>query len=831
MAMLKVQNKKIIDEIAGRTYKANKKRNFLTVFAILLTTFLITIILAVGVSYWNTISERQIRMQGMDYDIELSEPREDQVEKIRSMDKVKYAGIAVKCAILEQYQEKLLDKTRLYWLDKICWEKQTVPALENTKGNYPENENEIMLGRNTLKAMGIQNPEIGMRIPVTYFTLEEGSNEKRLEKEFILSGWYTDYTGVTRGYISKDFFEETGVKQTDFTQGSLKISLKNPLYSEKGITKMQEEIVLDRNQYLSADYDTISHFLMMAAGLAVLLVMIFISGYLFIYNTMYISICRHIRWYGQLKTVGMTSAQLRGVVYRQAFLNAAAGIPAGLAAAAFVSKTAVPRILLMVNGAYEESLVVPVQPWVFLASGLFVLCVNSASCRRPAKIAGSCSPVEALRYTPSPVRRMTRPREKAGISDMAWQNIFRDKKQAAVILLSSTIALSIFFTVNVVLLGNDAKHVLNQRDMYDMQYINQTVPKQAKQVFSEDKLAQLKSIGGVKTVRQVTSAFADIPCQENVFGELYRALYASRYSPGNYEDDMEKYRQDTDHAWTQTYFGTRLVGVDEEGFVLLNKSVGNTLDKEAFENDEDAVVLESAMVAGDFGMAGKTVRFRLPDGLYPDEEYSIRIAAVSSRQVNYFGSGSTPFLAVSENLMKKLLGRTIIELIEIDYRKPYSRETEAAVKAVFADEKRVTNDSKLERYDSMLDAEKQVRLLGCCIGFLTAALALLNYMNTMAAAIQNREKEFAVLESIGMTRRQMRRMACMEGLGYGVISIACSLVPGTACSYAVFDALAFSSSYAVPWGSMLMLYAAALMLCTAAPAVLLGLSRRGNIIE
>ena len=38
---------------------------------------MITIILAVGMSYWNTISERQIRMQGMDYDIELSEPRED----------------------------------------------------------------------------------------------------------------------------------------------------------------------------------------------------------------------------------------------------------------------------------------------------------------------------------------------------------------------------------------------------------------------------------------------------------------------------------------------------------------------------------------------------------------------------------------------------------------------------------------------------------------------------------------------------------------------------------------------------------------------------------
>ena len=829
--MMHVNSRQVIREIAWNTYKAEARRNLLSISAICMASFFIAMMSAIGSSYWHTLTERQLRMQGIDYDIELSEPSPEQAEILRADEKIKYAGLAVACMSVEQYKDRAVDYAKLYWLDDTCWEKQTVPALASYTGHYPVRENELFLSEALLRAMHIENPQAGMKLPLSYQVLAKSETDTPLFGEFILCGWYKDYSGSETGYVSKAFYDSTGVKQTDFGLGSLKISLVNPLYSAKDIARLNEAAGIHGSQRISADDYAVPHFIQVMLAVAGLFVMVIASAYLFIFNTMYISICRHIRWYGQLKTVGMTSAQLRGVVYRQAFLNAAAGIPAGLAAAAFVSKTAVPRILLMVNGAYEESLVVPVQPWVFLASGLFVLCVNSASCRRPAKIAGSCSPVEALRYTPAPVRRMTRPREKAAISDMAWQNIFRDKKQAAVILLSSTIALSIFFTVNVILLGNDAKHVLNQRDMYDMQYINQTVPKQAKQVFSEDKLAQLKSIGGVKTVRQVTSAFADIPYQENVFGELYRALYASRYSPGNYEDDMEKYRQDTDHAWTQTYFGTRLVGVDEEGFVLLNKSVGNTLDKEAFENGEDAVVLESAMVAGDFGMAGKTVRFRLPDGLYPDEEYSIRIAAVSSRQVNYFGSGSTPFLAVSENLMKKLLGRTIIELIEIDYRKPYSRETEAAVKAVFADEKRVTNDSKLERYDSMLDAEKQVRLLGCCIGFLTAALALLNYMNTMAAAIQNREKEFAVLESIGMTRRQMRRMACMEGLGYGVISIACSLVPGTACSYAVFDALAFSSSYAVPWGSMLMLYAAALMLCTAAPAVLLGLSRRGSIIE
>ena len=158
----------------------------------ILTTFLIAVVMAVGISYWSTISERQIRMQGMDYDIELSEPKKSQTEKIRSLDIVQYAGVAVKCAVLEQYQGKRLDKIRIYWLDETCWEKQAVPALESYEGNYPQHENEMMLGKNTLKTLGIQNPKIGMKIPLTYATLAENSKEELFQKDFVLCGWYTD---------------------------------------------------------------------------------------------------------------------------------------------------------------------------------------------------------------------------------------------------------------------------------------------------------------------------------------------------------------------------------------------------------------------------------------------------------------------------------------------------------------------------------------------------------------------------------------------------------------------------------------------------------------
>ena len=42
---------------------------------------------------------------------------------------------------------------------------------------------------------------------------------------------------------------------------------------------------------------------------------------------------------------------------------------------------------------------------------------------------------------------------------MAKQNMFRDKKQAAVIFLSFIIALSVFVTVNVIIVGNEAARV------------------------------------------------------------------------------------------------------------------------------------------------------------------------------------------------------------------------------------------------------------------------------------------------------------------------------------------------------------------------------------
>lgn len=828
--MITVKNKKVISEVAKTTYKGNKKSNYLAMIAICLTTFLITIVIALGLSYWNTISSRQVRMNGMDYDIELTEPREDQVEKIRSMEHVKYAGIEVKCAIVDSFQDINLEKTRMFWIDQTCWEKQCIPAKELYQGSYPDAENEIMLSGTALEAMGIRDPEIGMAVELTYYTLnDESTDQEMIRKEFILSGFYQDYSGIDSVYVSKLFFDETGVKQTDFTQGNLKITLNNPIYEKDDIVDMQNQIDMDNNQLIEADYDTISNFCKMVIGLAGMLIMIFLSGYLFIYNTLYISITKDIRYYGQLKTIGMTSKQLKSIVYKQALWNSCVGIPIGLLLGIITARGIIPQIIHIANPNLGVGDVVQMNPLLYLIAIVFSFATNMISSKKPATIVGDCSPIEAIRFLKesnmkSGKKHKTR---NGGIGSMAIQNIFRDKKQAFIILLSFVIAVSIFFIVNVVIKGNDAKTILNTMYSYDIQFKDETMLEDEEQLLTNEKIDKVKEIEGVKSIGTVSSAEVIVPYQEEIYGSYFKKLYESRFSPGNYEKGISAYKADPENP----LFTTRFIGIDENEFTLLNEKLENTIDKEKFENGELAITVDFFLEGEEEGMIGKTVKFYFPND---EAENSITIGAVVPGSLNpsYFSGGYSPDLIVSEKYAQKLLKETVTELIDVTYDQAFDKKTEAKVKAVFADDVQITNDSKLNRYQDMKQMETQVKILGNSIGVIMALLALLNYFNMMVASIQNRSKEFATLESIGMTSNQQCKSFVYEGAGYAAISIVLSIMVGIPLSYAVFQSMnTYRVDYVFPWLSNITLIAIIAAICMVLPVRIYRRTQRGSIVD
>ena len=829
--MLKVNNKKVINDLAKTTYSAHKKRNILTILAIFLTTFLICTIISIGISYWDTVALRQQRMQGMDYDIELTEPRNDQVSAIRKMENVKYAGLSVKCAVLSKYEDIELDKIRLFWLDNTCWEKQTIPALDYYKGEYPQKENEIMLSKTALNSMGIENPDVGMELPLVYQTLSENSDSGEITKTFILSGWFLDYSsGTDKGYVSEDFYRTTGVLQTDFTQGELKISLKNPLYSERDITEMQNQINISGKQIIEADYDTISNFCKTIIGLCVLLLLIFMSGYLFIYNTLYISVNKDIRYYGQLKTIGTTSIQIRRMINKQVLWNTVIGIPLGLICSAVVGKIVIPQLLHAINPSIMPNDVEAVSVWVFIIATVFSFATTVISSQKPAKIAMNCSPVEAIKYIgDSSSNRKSKIRNGGDIRSMVRINLFRDKKQFAVIMCSLSLALSLFLIINTVIYANNATNILNHSYDYDLMILNQTLlSDHEEQVITNDLIENVKNLNGVKDVRTLESTTATVPYQEDVYGEYYKELYQSRYAPGNYDKDINMYKQQADYD--NNMFSCRIVGIDDLEFEQLNQELETPLDKEAFDNGEIAFA-SKIFTEGDNGMVGKKVSFSISNSDNLSKKETIEIGALTDFPA-YYSAGYSPDLIVSDDYFEKIVQQPLIEMIKIDYKEAFSKNTEDSIMNLIKDSKVLSVDSKLSQYSDMKNSENQITVFGGSIGLIVMLLAISNYLNMMSASIQNRSKEFAILESVGMTRKQIKKMVVSESLCYTILSIAIAMIIGLPASYFVFENLnIYAIPFAFPMIKNLILFLVIITICVVSTLLILRKTKNESIIE
>ena len=822
--MIKVDNKKVISGLAKRDYRQNIKRNILTIMAILLSTFMITSIFSMGISYWKSMTQRSIMMDGIKYDVILPEPTEKQIEKAHEMDEIAYAGLEVKCAIIKNYGTSS-SHIRLYWSDETNWTNQCIPAFEFVEGSYPEQENEVMMSAQTLKELGIENPRTGMTLSVTYYDLSEegGTHVKTLN----LTGYYRDYSGTSKGFVSKSFYDKTGVKQTDLMQGQLYLTLKDPLYTPQDIKVMEEELAMEENQMIYADDDLWSNFLKILLGLSGLALLIITSGYLFIYNVLYISISKEIQFYGQLKTIGATSKQIKRFVYKQVIWNSLIGIPLGMLVGGGVSFVVVPTILNAANPTLGTAQLVVFHPAVFMGAAIFSLFTVFISCRKPAIIAGNISPIEATKYVMVNTRNKYKKRVNGSkLSHMAWRNIFREKKQAVIIFLSFFVALTAFLSINILIYGNSAGILLNTIYDYDMRILNQTITeKSPSSKIDISSIEQIGSMEGVASVQKVITSKVVIPYREESLGNYFKRIFDLRIIPGNYEETLVRYKENPENA---SFLGN-LAAIDAAGFEVLDEELKGSVNREEFMAGKVGIVYGLLGVSV-IEAIGKELTYFLPED---DQEHSIKIAAQCiEKHPNYFASGYAPDIIISEQLIGELLEEPVIELLDVDYEEPFNGELDNRIKEIFSGEDKITFDSKLDDYDEMKQSEDQLKVLGGGLGMILALLAILNYCNMITTGIQNRRKEFAALQSIGMTSRQLRKVLIYEGLGYGIISILMVSALGTPISYLVFQ---FMNRYGVDFHIPILengiVFGIILLICILIPPVVYHLTQRDSIVE
>lgn len=97
-------------------------------------------------------------------------------------------------------------------------------------------------------------------------------------------------------------------------------------------------------------------------------------------------------------------------------------------------------VIAQLNGVVS---VVSVDPAIFLLAALFSLVTVFLSCRKPGRMAGRVSPVEAVRYTEGGAGKKTRARRASGgvsLLSMARANLGRSRVKTAVTITSLALA-------------------------------------------------------------------------------------------------------------------------------------------------------------------------------------------------------------------------------------------------------------------------------------------------------------------------------------------------------------------------------------------------------
>jgi ABC-type lipoprotein release transport system permease subunit len=199
-----------------------------------------------------------------------------------------------------------------------------------------------------------------------------------------------------------------------------------------------------------AQGNTVAGAIAAAAGLALL---VGLTGYLVIHTVVTLAVNQQIRFFGLLKTLGMTPRQLRAVVRSFVLRLALVGLPLGLALGTAVLYAAVPAVIRYL-GADLDYAVTPTVLYGYAAAALFALVTLWLSARRPARRAGALPPADAVRHAEQVLARPARPRRALGetaataqpfsTARLALRRVFGDKRRLALVTASLGVGLATF---------------------------------------------------------------------------------------------------------------------------------------------------------------------------------------------------------------------------------------------------------------------------------------------------------------------------------------------------------------------------------------------------
>lgn len=800
-------NKAIVKKITRRELAADRKRNFFIVAAILLTAFMLASVFSIGMSYYDTLAMREERMQGSVSQLAFAQPTKEQLSKIYTLDYIDTVGIGAAVATTDDVPG--FSYLGISYVDQTQWEKMFCPTYTNIVGHYAEKENEIMVSRYLLDVLGIEDAETGMTIPLSFEV--DGT---MITEDFVLACTYTEYAHLRTGgdiqiYCSKAFAEKYHALET----GKLMVNI---VFEDDNVSENIERLKADLPFYEDQLYIQSPAFgdtggsVMAWLVLGMLVLFLMFAGYLLIYNVMYISVSRDVRFFGMLKTVGTTPGQIRRIVVGQVLRLCLIGLPLGCLAALGVSLFIVPAIIS--NSGISTGAIVSFSPLIYIGAIIFSMLTAWVGAVTPAKKAAGISPMEALRYAgEQPANTKARYPLKGRPFRMALRNVFRDRKRAVVVMLSLFLGITVFTSVMTVINGIDIDNFVNSEYDYDFFFSADML---RSYFLSEDFIEQVQQNQGITDTFVYRISSVELQASESLAAYAQEAGVSVGMN-GSFNN-----------AHT-------IRGIDPSVFDELNSSLPVPIDNERFERGEIAIinVLEPDIL-GCFNDVSTLEIKRRTDAGYKTFVVGGAVYLPEPRAENSFRYSSIEIL-VSGAFFQQYIEQPQILYLGMNVEDAYEAQIYNALKE-FCTDSGVYMRSRYEGRQSMQDMKNIMLILGGGISFILGFIGAFNFINVMSVGVMSRRHELATLESIGMGKKQLRSMLRFEGIGYALITLLFSVTIGNLIGCGIFQAFRNLVDYAVfdyPTIPVLIVYAVVLIVCLVTPELAYRNISKNNLVE
>lgn len=786
--MFNVKNKKAINNLATKSFKASKTRNIIAVIAIALTTILFTSLFTIGLGMIESIQQQTIRQSGGDGHLSFKYLTEEEYQKISNHKLVKEASYNKIIADSVTSKEFLKRPLEMYYMNDVA---MRLGFCTPTTGTAPKLENEIALDTLSLDLLGVPHA-VGSPLTLSY-----KMGEKEVTTDFVLSGFWEsngampvgfglvseEFTKVNAedlAYTFRDNYKYAGVincyvmlDNSRNLQGKMEQIVKDCGYTmqddDPNTLVLSTDISCNTNwAYLGSSGMDATAMIAIAAGL----LLIIFTGYLIIYNVFQISVLRDIRFYGLLKTIGTTGKQLKRIVTRQALLLSIIGIPLGLVIGFLTGRGALP--LMMAQTTYGGAAVVSLNPLIFLGASMFSLLTVFLSTRKPCKIAAQVSPVEAVKYSGETTVSKKAKRSKDGgkVYKMAFSNLSRNKKQTIVTVLSLSLSLVLLNTVFTVANGFDM-------DKYLAKFVDTDFLVGSANYFNNNHFTSANDA----TSETMISA---IEAQEGFLegGRLYFNV-----TLGNCSIDAPVAQGERVNLAKDGKPMMQLYGLEKLPLSRVEVYEGE-LDYEKLKTGK--YIIEGALTDDDNNVHADTSHYKLGDIIKINvdgvtHEFELLCKMKVSHYTNYARYGISDYIMyLPADVYKTVAKNPVVMSYAYNVKDGTDAQMETFIQEYTENiEKSMDYDSKQTYAKNFESLQMMILTVGGALSGIMGLIGLLNFANSIITGITTRKREFATLQSIGMTQKQLTHMLCLEGAYYVALTAAASLIIGIIFSHIV----------------------------------------------